>query len=357
MLRLCSFLSTTAMHSRHFPFIDGALQLHKLRLAHQQMTEDLRELQQQYPLDEMHPHSSSNKAQKNPTVLQQSLSSSSRSTTLQEGKKKPHKRVLAPDKKSQRPNGRDPEEVVEAIEGKKNACLVLENEFFREVEAFRPVFTMSASLEVSKEYSQCIYRALCYFGLQDDPLMRQMAGVVSRSMLRRRAGDALEESFATVMPPAVASPFLDTSHSPTRSTSAIRSSGSSHGVSAPFPRENSARRAPSSTLQRRNGREEEGAVSLTSSSSSFSSTLSPPPMPASSLPSFFSTFRDGEERVVTTLPTELPNPPQVFATATLEYAQRRRPGGLRIPAAHRGHWVLQEPEIAITREERKEDPW
>lgn len=353
MLRLCSFLSSTALHSRHFPFIDGALQLHKLRLAHQQMSEDLRELQQQGPLNEMHRYPSSNKSHMNPTVLQQSASSSS-SPPLQGRKKKAYERMISPKKKNQSQNGPD-QEVMGAIEAKKSACLVLENEFFREVEAFRPVFTMSASLEVSKEYSQFVYRALCYFGLKDDPLMRQMAGVVSRSMLRRRAGEAVVGSFATMMPPSSSS-SLHTSHSLTRSTSLVSSSSGSHGAPSPLPHEDSGRREPCSTPQRRKRREEEGGISTTSSSFS-SSSSSPSPIAASSSPSFFSTFRNGEEGIVSTLPTELPNPPQVFTTATLEYTQRRRPGGLRIPAAHRGHWVLQEPEIAITREERKEDPW
>ncbi|CCW61729.1 unnamed protein product [Phytomonas sp. EM1] len=57
------------------------------------------------------------------------------------------------------------------------------------------------------------------------------------------------------------------------------------------------------------------------------------------------------ERAETTLPSELPNPPKIDETIP------RRPGAVRVPLRHRGHWVLQEPEIAITKNERREDPW
>ncbi|EPY32200.1 hypothetical protein STCU_02930 [Strigomonas culicis] len=153
------------------------------------------------------------------------------------------------------------------------ACAALEKEFLREVEAFRPCFTLTASTSVAPSYTQHVYRALQYFGLRDDPLLRQMDGLMGRAGLRHAA--------------RAASPFK--------------------GV-----------RAVPAARQRAGG-----AV--------------PDPL---------------AEPEVTVLPTELPHPPRV----DLEDPQRRV-GAIKVPARYRGHWVLQEPEIAITRQERREDPW
>ncbi|KPI88719.1 hypothetical protein ABL78_2179 [Leptomonas seymouri] len=155
----------------------------------------------------------------------------------------------------------------------KEACEAIEQEFLREVESFRPCFTMSASLEVAQQYSKKLYSALKYFGMDDDPLIRQLDLLLGRRGMRDCRGREQQRSF-------------------------FKGAG---GTSA-------------------------GQVS---------------PNPLTTL----------EELVETTLPTELPHAPKVDLTAP------RRPGAVKIQHRHRGHWVLQEPDIAITRSERKEDPW
>lgn len=289
MLRACFFLRTTALHSRNIPFIDGALQLHKLRVAHQQASEDLQDFLQHGEEEITHNgeehYGKERKKKQNARVRDRKWAKDSGGV--------PVSSVISTATEAKGRRRADRSSIAKEIKEKQAACLLLEKEFFREVEAFRPVFTMSASLAVSKEYTQYIYRALSYFGLSHDPLMRQISTIVSRSALRQR--------------------------------------GASGG-----PMEAAA-----------GG----GAISTPSSSSSTSTSL-----PGS----FFPAFRR-EEGIVTTLPTELPNPPQVGEPSSgkesVACRQRRRPGALRIPLGYRGHWVLQEPEIAITREERKEDPW
>ncbi|KAK7200663.1 hypothetical protein NESM_000122800 [Novymonas esmeraldas] len=199
MLRQCSVWYSTALHNST-PFVDGALQLVKLHLAHRNATAD-----------------------KN-----------------------------------------------------AEACRAIEQEFFREVEVFRPCFTLSASLEVAQQYSKRLYAALRYFRMDDDPLLRQLDLLLGRrGMQDGRRGD--QRGF-------------------------FRGARTSHG-----------------TRTAGDGQE--------------------------------SGFTALSERVETTLPTELPHAPQVDLTAS------RRPGALRINQRYRGHWVLQEPDIAITRAERREDPW
>ena len=51
-------------------------------------------------------------------------------------------------------------------------------------------------------------------------------------------------------------------------------------------------------------------------------------------------------------PQELPVPPD-HADMSLQLPKDRP----RFHHKYRGHWVLRDPEIAITKEERKEDPW
>lgn len=153
------------------------------------------------------------------------------------------------------------------VDRNTGAARAIEGEFLREIEAFRPAFTMYASLQVAQQYAKRLHSALRYFGMADDPLMGQL------DLLMGRVG------------------MQQASH---------RSQGMFKGV------------RPS------------GA----------------PP-----------TAMCLEEREETTLPGELPNPPQV------DHAAPRRPGAIRVPLRYRGHWVLQEPEIAITRAERREDPW
>ena len=51
-------------------------------------------------------------------------------------------------------------------------------------------------------------------------------------------------------------------------------------------------------------------------------------------------------------PQEMPAPPD-----HAEMGLRLGHDKLKIQDKFRGHWVLRDPEIAITREERREDPW
>ncbi|GET90649.1 hypothetical protein, conserved [Leishmania tarentolae] len=160
-------------------------------------------------------------------------------------------------------------------EKNKVACHAIEQEFFREVEVFRPCFTMSASLEVAQQYSRRLYAALKYFRMDDDPLIRQLDLLLGRRAMQ----------------------------------------DGRHGSQGGFFK--GARKANTPAFGKGGETTHEALA----------------------------------EHAETTLPTELPNPPKVDLTAP------RRPGALRIHHRYRGHWVLQEPDIAITRSERREDPW
>jgi hypothetical protein len=156
----------------------------------------------------------------------------------------------------------------------KEACRAIEQEFLREVEVFRPCFTMSASLEVAQQYSKKLYSALRYFGMDDDPLIRQLDLLLGRKEMQDGRRGQQQRSFFK---------------------------GAHSAAVGGQPATN-----PLTTLA---------------------------------------------ELVETTLPTELPNAPKVDMVAP------RRPGAVQIQHRYRGHWVLQEPDIAITRKERREDPW
>eukprot|EP00796_Vickermania_ingenoplastis_P011705 gene11705-8053_t len=256
MLRLTTLFRTTALHggARHAPFVDGALQLRKLHVAHRQASEDYHHLLRQ-------------------EEAKKSALGGSKKKGMKKGKSKSS------------PAGGEGEGSTAAVQQQEELCLALEREFLREVESLRPVFTMSAGLEVSRTYTTHIYNAMRYFGCHDDPLVRQLSTLVGREAMRR-ATTVREEKTSTRRPPL--------------------GSGSE---------------------------------------------LPPFSVPSPSSPAVgWSTL---EENVVTTLPTELPHPPQVDIVDD----SRRRRGALRIPARFRGHWVLQEPEIAITKQERSEDPW
>lgn len=171
-----------------------------------------------------------------------------------------------------------------AADGNKKACQLIESEFLREVEVFRPCFTMSASLEVAQQYSKQLFRALHYFHLKEDPLTRQIDLILGKQGMREN-----------------------------------QRRGSVHGQGL------------FKTHRRCNGTSgaQRGA-------------------PVDTLPLEDRLLMERQETI---LPTELPNPPRIDPN------EKRRDGALRIRHRHRGHWVLQEPEIAITRSERREDPW
>ncbi|RNF05253.1 hypothetical protein TraAM80_04664 [Trypanosoma rangeli] len=189
MLRGCPLLRSIALHNPG-PFLDGALQLIKLRLAHKNA----------------------------------------------------------------------------AADGNATACRVIESEFMRELEMFRPCFTMSSSLTVAKLYTKKLHSALSYFRLHDDPLMRQLDLILGKQSMRHTSNGYNGVFKTSVVVHPVASSFLG-------------------------------------------------------------------------------------EREETVLPTELPHPPKP------DPAIPPREGSLKLPLRHRGHWVLRDPEIAITRAERRTDPW
>lgn len=161
----------------------------------------------------------------------------------------------------------------------REACRAIEGEFMREVEAFRPCFTMAASLEVAQTYSKRLYGALRYFGMEDDPLVRQLDLLMGRAGMREGAADA-------------------------RAQGVFKGAANTAGATA---------LQSSVAAQRRRAMMQESQES--------------------------------------TLPSELPNPPRI------DPGERKRDGAIELPLSFRGHWVLQEPEIAITRKERREDPW
>ncbi|KAG8344048.1 hypothetical protein ERJ75_001239700 [Trypanosoma vivax] len=189
MLRWCFFLRSNSLHNPG-PFLDGALQLIKLQLAHKNAS----------------------------------------------------------------------------IDNNEKACSAIESEFLRELEIFRPCFTLASSLSVAQLYTKKLHRAMSYFQLHDDPLMRQLDLLIGKQSMRQVANHQM-------------------------------------GVF----------KAP------------------THSCTTFHNML--------------------EEREVTVLPTELPNPPKPDPRIPF------REHALKMPERHRGHWVLRDPEIAITREERRTDPW
>lgn len=289
MWRWSPIYRTVALHSRHTAFMDGALQLRKLKIAHQQAMDDFQTLAQQArvaaAVSQPQPRARSQTHQVS-SKMKKDLSSRGNNNNTND-KNNLHSLGSA-----------DP---TSAIAKQEALCVALERQFFREVEAFRPVFTMSASLELSQQYTRYIYQALRYFGCDDDPLLRQVATLVGRAAMRQQEIGG--------------------------------GGGSAHPVLA---------------ASGGSGIQEAGGFSFVPRSSS----TSPSASSSSSAPTAH--YNEAlEERVGTTLPTELPHPPQVDR----HDSRRRRPGALRMPAAFRGHWVLQEPEIAITREERKEDPW
>lgn len=151
-------------------------------------------------------------------------------------------------------------------DGSATACRAIESEFMREVEAFRPCFTLSSSLTVAKLYTKRLHSALLYFRLHDDPLVRQLDLIIGKQSMRNATN-----SHAGIFKAPVAAPL--------------------------------------------------------------------------------NTFFSLEEREETVLPSELPHPPKPDSFAPL------REGAVKLPMRHRGHWVLRDPEIAITRAERRTDPW
>lgn len=316
MFRFSTLFRTLALH-QSCPFIDGALQLRKLHIAHKQASEDLLYLLRH------HSGSSAALSSSSPSTVAAAATSShgslprNSSTSGRKKKKKQQRETLLGSLQGEEETITPPpppgsgnssispkasketwthktihnKKAQDLQEQQEALCVSLEREFLREVETFRPIFTASAML-VSREYSQYVYRAMRYFGCSDDPLMRQLSTLLGRSQLKERqqqerGGGGVESWLLTK-----------------RKT---KGGECMPGVTDPL-----------------------------------------------------------EERVVTVLPTELPHPPQVSSehghtttnsSSSSSFSARRRPGALRFPAAYRGHWVLQEPEIAITREERREDPW
>lgn len=150
--------------------------------------------------------------------------------------------------------------------GSSKEARAVEHEFKRDLDTFRAVCTLSEQTSAAKMYAGRIVSAMRHFGMEDDPLVRQLERVMGREALRKQPMSSRNLFFK--------------------------------GVVA----------APKSTLQ----------VDVT--------------IPQSSLPSeLVGVGRTPEE--------DLPA------------------NAVKVPIKHRGHWVLRDPEIALTRDGRRYDAW
>ena len=148
--------------------------------------------------------------------------------------------------------------------GKKTETRAIQDQFLSIVEEVRPLYTVSAGLEAGRRTTETLYRAMCHFGLRDDPLSRQLELVLGKKAMKSKTGCA--SFFKTAMPP----------------TDLFR------------------------------------VIS--------------------------------QEPDAATFPSELPNIPET------DHEELPRQCS-KIPPRYRGHWVLRDPEIALTKQGRLEDPW
>lgn len=289
----CRILRSVAGHSSSSPYIVGAQQLQRLCAAHREASQSLLQLHQQ----------------------QGTSSSSSGRGGSGGSRSKKKKTVTAASSASTSPQ-------LQALEDR---CLTIERQFYREVEAFRPIWSMqTAGLGVSLTYSQMVYRAMCYFGCQDDPLMRQLAPLLGRHQMRNVSEGERDDTMAAEVEAS------DEGEAARESSTAFHDDGPPPAAAASNVRSSNKF---TSFRSRANRKGWHGA----------SPSWRPSPH---------------TEVVETVLPEELPTPPQVRGSPSSggdANWQQRRP--VKIPVAFRGHWVLQDPAIALTREERKEDPW
>jgi hypothetical protein len=151
--------------------------------------------------------------------------------------------------------------------GTSKEARAVEHQFRRDLDEFRAMCSLSAQTAAAKLYSGRIVTAMRHFGMEDDPLVRQMERIMGRHALRR--------------------------------PSTCRRNLFFKGVDA-----------------------RPDAMSETKSASVIESAL----------------------------PTEL-----VGISATPESELPREV--VRVPPKHRGHWVLRDPDLALTREGRRYDAW
>jgi hypothetical protein len=140
----------------------------------------------------------------------------------------------------------------------------LHDMFLNTIEEVRPLYTVSAGLDAGRKTTETLYRAMCHFGLRDDPLSRHLELTLGKKAMKSRT--ACKSFFKT-------------------------------------------------------------------------------PMPSTDL--FRVISQEADESI---LPGEYPNAPAVDHEALPRQCSK-------IPPRFRGHWVLRDPEIALTKQGRAEDPW
>lgn len=151
-------------------------------------------------------------------------------------------------------------------EGEGREARGLEDDFKRELNKFRPLFSPINVMETDKEHRLRLFNALRHFKLLDDPLSQQLAQILGRKIMRMKVTTS---HFRGVVPTGI---------------------------------------------------------------------------------DFVGGTRKGS--VFHFTPEEMPLPPEhVFSPTVLPK------NALPLREEHRGHWILRDPDIAISRRERREDPW
>lgn len=151
-------------------------------------------------------------------------------------------------------------------EGASKEARALEHDFRRSLDNFRAIFSLSEQTSAAKLYSGRIVSAMRHFGMEDDPLVRQIERTMGRHALRQ----------------------------PPKSTRNLFFKGVGMQQNTP------------------------ASIHNTVSQSSY--------------------------------PSEL-------AGARPTYASELPREAVKVPDKHRGHWVLRDPDIALTREGRRYDAW
>lgn len=184
----------------------------------------------------------------------------------------------------------------------------LEKEFAVKLECLRPVFHASKSMESSRAYAGKLYHALRHFGYTSDPMYEELEALMGRLQRRHR-------NVASMQWNAADAAAATTSGGPYDSTSELGGGG---------------------------------ADDASASSSSLSDSQA---LRRSSIDAFNRIRARGKTWTPELGPGEQPGPSPDQVAAHLEG------GEMHIPFKHRGHWVLREPGIAPTKEERSVDPW
>lgn len=204
--------------------------------------------------------------------------------------------------------------------------------FCRELEAFRPAFTMSSTFETSSLYTESLLRMLRYFGLSQDPMARSLELSLGRKALqqRRPPTDMVDRSDVTI--------------------NGARQRGSHHHHSTEIGkgRGKDNKQHHRKSLANRRGKHTRtvGAPLVSAPKEEERTAWSKMPVVerlAMIRPDNLTGAYFGELS-----PTELPG---------MERAGERLAGKVNLHEKYRGHWVLREPEIAMDKETRRSDPW